>query len=183
MFDHHIFEAVHNIKPSPRGEREINDAIQYLIDHDYRVQARQLTGHWTDTGKMDDMLEANRWVLEQIESSNQGTVDETSAVNGKVIIEEGADVRHSVIRGPALIGKNTLIENSYIGPFTSIDHDCVIRNSEIEHSIILESCTIETQGQRVEDSLIGRHAQVRPAALKPRAYNLILGDHSSISIL
>ena len=182
MFDHHVFEAANSIEPSQRGELEITDAIQYLIDHDYSVAARHLTGHWTDTGKMDDMLEASRWVLELLEPCNNGTVDEDSTLNGKVLVEQGARITHSVIRGPALIGRDTLVENSYIGPFTSIDHDCVIRNSEIERSIILDSTTIETQGQRVEDSLIGRHVQIRPSALKPPAYKLVIGDHSNISI-
>lgn len=183
MFDHHIFEAVHKIQPSLRGELEITDAIQYLIDHKYAVRARHLTGYWTDTGKMDDMLEANRWVLETLDPYIRGSVDEGSTLHGKVLVEEGAQIVNSVVRGPALIGKNTLIENSYVGPFTSIDHDCVIRNSEIEHSIILDSTSIDTQGQRVEDSLIGRHVQVHPAGVKPRAYKLVIGDHSNISIL
>ncbi|MEK7217066.1 MAG: glucose-1-phosphate thymidylyltransferase [Chloroflexota bacterium] len=183
LFDHHVFEAVRSIKPSFRGELEITDAIQYLIDHGYNVEARHLSGYWTDTGKMDDMLEANRWVLEMLEPHCDGYVDTASTVYGKVVIEEGAEIVHSVIRGPAIIGKHTRVENSFIGPFTSIYHHCAILNSEVEHSIILEHCHIETQGARIEDSLIGRNAQVHPAHTKPRAYRLVLGDHSRVGIL
>lgn len=183
LFDHHVFEAVEHIAPSLRGELEITDAIQYLIDHGYHVEARHLTGYWTDTGKMDDMLEANRWVLELLEPRIGGHVDEASTLQGNVVVEEGAQVRHSVVRGPAIIGPNTRIENSYIGPYTAIDHDCIIVNTEIEHSIVLDQCRIDTGGQRVEASLIGRNVEISPAEMKPRAYKLVLGDHSKVRLL
>ena len=183
LFDRHIWEAVDNIKPSFRGELEITDAIQYLIDHQYRVEARRLTGHWTDTGKMDDMLDANHWVLELLTGRIDGRVDAASSVIGQVVLEEGASLEGSVVRGPAVIGRNTRLVNSYVGPFTSIDHDCVIVNSEIEHSIVLDSCRIEACGQRIEDSLIGRNVEVHPSQVKPRAYRLVLGDHSKIGLL
>ena len=183
MFDHHVFEAVEQIRPSFRGELEITDAIQHLIDHRYHVEARHLTGHWTDTGKMDDMLEANRWVLELLEARTSGTVDGASVLYGNVVIEQNAEIVGSVIRGPAIVGENTRIVNSSIGPFTSVAHDCTIVDSEIEHSIVLESCHIETRGQRIEDSLIGRNVRIRPSEGKPGTYKLVLGDHSTVGIL
>lgn len=183
LFDHHVFEAVDRIKPSARGELEITDAIQYLIDAEYRVEARKLTGYWTDTGKMDDMLEANRWLLELLTPRMDGHADAASTVIGKVVVEAGASLEGTVVRGPAIIGRNTRLVNSYVGPFTSIDHDCVIVNSEIEHSIVLDSCRIEASGQRIEDSLIGRNVEIHPTAAKPRAYKLVLGDHSKVGLL
>jgi len=183
IFDHHVFEAVDRIKPSLRGELEITDAIQYLIDAEYRVEARQLSGYWTDTGKMDDMLEANRWVLELLTPRLDGVVDSVSTVIGNVVLEAGASLEGSVVRGPAIIGRNTRLVNSYVGPFTSIDHHCLVINSEIEHSIVLDSCRIEARGQRIEDSLIGRNVQIHPTEAKPRAYKLVLGDHSRVGLL
>lgn len=183
LFDPHVFEAIAHIQPSARGEMEITDTIQYLIDHGYQVEAHHLTGYWTDTGKMDDMLEANRWVLETLEPRNQGSLDAASSLAGKVILEPGAELVNSVVRGPAIIGENTRIVNSYVGPFTSIYHDCLIEDSEIEHSIILEHCHIEAVGHRIEDSLIGRYVEVCRSPIKPRAYKLVLGDHSKVGIL
>lgn len=183
VFDHHVFEAVENLKPSFRGELEITDAIQYLIDHGYRVEARHLDGYWTDTGKMDDMLEANRWVLELLEPLVQGTVDADSTLHGRVVLQEGAQVVNSTVRGPVIIGPNTRIENSYVGPFTSIAGDCVIRNSEIEHSIVMDACVIDAGGDRIEASLIGRSVQILPVPTKPRAYKLVLGDYSKVGLL
>ena len=183
MFDHHIFEAVEHITPSLRGELEITDAIQYLIDHNFHVEARHITGFWTDTGKMDDMLEANRWVLELLEPKIVGQVDPESTLHGRVVIEAGSQIRQSVVRGPVIIGSNTRIVNSYIGPYTSIDHDCEIINSEIEHSIVLDQCRIETNGHRIEASLIGRNVEIGPSDMKPKAYKLVLGDHSKVLIL
>ncbi len=183
IFDNKVFEAVENLKPSPRGELEITDALQYLIEHGYRVEARHLTGYWTDTGKMDDMLEANRWVLEMLESRIEGDVDEGSVLHGRVAIGEGAVVSNSTIRGPVIIGRNTRIENCYVGPFTAIADDCVIQNSEIEHSIIMDACTIDAGGQRIEASLIGRNVQIGPVTHKPRAYKFVLGDHSKAGLL
>ncbi len=183
IFDNKVFEAVENLKPSPRGELEITDALQYLIEHGYRVEARHLTSYWTDTGKMDDMLEANRWVLEMLETSIDGTVDETSVLHGRVAIGEGAVISNSTIRGPVIIGRNTRIENCYVGPFTAIADDCVIQNSEIEHSIIMDACTIDAGGQRIEASLIGRSVQIGPVTHKPRAYKFVLGDHSKAGLL
>lgn len=183
MFDRHVFEAVESIKPSRRGELEITDTIQYLIDHRYHVTASHLDGYWTDTGKMDDMLEANRWMLDTMPARVDGYVDADSTVHGKVIIEAGAEIINSVLRGPAIIGARTRIVNSYVGPFTAIHHDCLIQDSEIEHSIILEGCHIEAGGHRIEDSLIGRNAEIGKALTKPKAFKLVLGDHSKVGVL
>ncbi|MCL6648322.1 MAG: glucose-1-phosphate thymidylyltransferase [Chloroflexi bacterium] len=181
FFDHHVFEAVAHIRPSFRGELEITDAIQWLIDQGYRVAAEVLTTPWIDTGKMEDMLEANRLVLETLAGKVEGEVDDRSRLVGKVIVAPGARIINSHIRGPVIIGANTEIVNSFIGPFSAIDHDCRILNSEIEHSIIMEHTVIEDYS-RIEDSLIGRFAQVRRSPAKPSATRLLLGDHSQVSM-
>ena len=183
MFDHTVFEAVNNIRPSWRNELEITDAIQYLLDHNYSVAAHELKGWWADTGKMEDMLEVNRLVLDDIEASVRGYVDSDSQLNGKVDIAETAEIINSVIRGPVIIGANTRIVNSYIGPFTAIYYGCTVSNSEIEHSIILENSQLIDLPGRLEDSLIGRNVEIGRSPIKPRAYKMILGDHSKVGVL
>jgi glucose-1-phosphate thymidylyltransferase len=183
MFDHHVFEAVNAIKPSWRGELEITDAIQYLIEKGYQVYPYVHQGWWIDTGKMEDMLEANRLVLETNESRVEGLVDADSKVNGKVAIEKDAEIINSTVRGPAIIGERTRVVNAYIGPYTSIYHDCLIVDCEIEHSIIMEDCRIEDIHHRIEDSLIGRNVEIVRSPVKPRAYKMVLGDHSKVGIL
>ena len=181
LFDKNIFEAVENIKPSWRGELEITDAIQYLIDHGYTVRPHIIKGWWKDTGKLEDILEANRIMLEEIETRVDGEVDGKSSLIGRVIVEEGAQVKESMIRGPAIIGKGSRIERSYIGPFTSIYYDVVVECSEIEHSVILEGVKIKDI-PRIEDSLIGKHVEIKRADRKPKAYRLMLGDQSRVEI-
>jgi glucose-1-phosphate thymidylyltransferase len=183
MFDRHIFEAVNAIRPSWRGELEITDAIQYLIDHGYKVYPYIHRGWWIDTGKMADLLDANRLVLDELEPQIQGYVDRDSQVNGKVTVQEGAEVINSVIRGPAIIGEHTRVVNSYVGPFTSIYHHVEIENSEIEHSIVLEHSRIVDIPHRIEDSLIGRNVEITRSPIKPKAYKLMLGDYSKVGIL
>ncbi len=183
MFDHHVFEAVNAIRPSWRGELEITDAIQYLIDHGYKVYPYIHHGWWIDTGKMADLLEANRLVLDELEPRIEGYVDRDSQVNGKVTVQEGAEIINSVIRGPAIIGEHTRVVNSYIGPFTSIYHHVEIENSEIEHSIVLEHSRIVDIPHRIEDSLIGRNVEITRSPIKPKAYKLMLGDYSKVGIL
>jgi glucose-1-phosphate thymidylyltransferase len=183
MFDQHIWEAVEAIKPSWRGELEITDAIQWLVDHGYHVHPYVHDGWWIDTGKRADMLDANRLVLEEITPHIAGFVDRDSQLVGKVTIERGAEIINSVIRGPAIIGENTRIVNSYVGPFTSIYHHCVIEESEIEHSIILENSEIIRIPHRLEDSLIGRNVKIHTSPMKPRAYRMMLGDHSDVGLL
>jgi glucose-1-phosphate thymidylyltransferase len=183
MFDHHVFEAVNAIQPSWRSELEITDAIQYLIEQGYQVYPYIHEGWWIDTGKMEDMLEANRLVLDTNESRIEGFVDADSKVNGKVVIEKDAEIINSTVRGPAIIGERTRVVNAYIGPFTSIYHDCLIADCEIEHSIIMEHCKITDIHHRIEDSLIGRNVEIVRSPVKPRAYKMVLGDHSKVGIL
>lgn len=183
MFDHHVFEAVNNIRPSWRNELEITDAIQYLVDHGYQVRPYVHTGWWIDTGAPGDMLDANRLVLDELEPSIDGFVDRDSKLIGKVTIQEGAEVMGSVIRGPAIIGEDTRIVNSYVGPFTSIYHHVVVEKSEIEHSIVLEHSRIIDISQRIESSLIGRNVEVIRSPLLPKAYKMTLGDHSKVGLL
>ncbi len=183
MFDQTIWEAVDSIKPSWRGELEITDAIQWLIEHGKKVHPYVHEGWWIDTGKKDDMLDANRLVLEELEPLVEGFVDRESRLIGRVIIEKGAEIVNSTIRGPAIIGANTRIVNTYIGPFTSIYHNCVIENSEIEHSIVLERSTLKDLPHRLSDSLIGRSVEVTASPLRPKAYRLVLGDHSTVGVL
>lgn len=182
MFDSHIFEAVKTIKPSWRNELEITDAIQYLVEHGYEVQPHLVTGWWKDTGKIEDILEANRLILETVTGSNQGDVDAASRINGQVVIEEGVVVRNSIIRGPAIIGANSKILDSYIGPFTSIQNHCKIIRTEIEHSIVLERSEIIEVGSRVDESLIGREVRIYKCPPKPSVFRFMVGDKSEIGI-
>ncbi len=183
MFDSSIFEAVKCIKPSWRNELEITDAIQHMIEQDFHVESHIIDGWWKDTGKLEDMLGANRMVLDTFEERIEGSVDEGSTVEFKVVVEEGAEVRSSTIRGPAIIGAGAILENSYIGPFTSIDRGVRITNSEVEHSIILEGSVIEDIPVRIADSLIGREVVVSQSPHKPKAYRFMLGDASRVGIL
>ena len=183
MFDHHIFEAVNSITPSWRGELEITDAIQWLVEHGYRVRPYVHTGWWIDTGKPIDMLEANNRVLLEMTHEVRGYVDRDSQVDHNVTVEEGAEIINSVVRGPSIIGKNTRIVNAYVGPFTAIYHDCLIEDCEIEHSIVLENTTIVSIPYRIEDSLIGRNVEIRRSPFKPKAYKMTLGDNSKVGLL
>lgn len=182
LFDKNIFKAVNSINPSSRNELEITDAIQYLIDNGFSVNPHVVQGWWKDTGKLEDILEANRLILETIESSNQGSIDAQSQVEGKVIIEKGAKIVNSSIRGPVIIGANALVSHSYIGPYTSIYYGTAVENSEIEHSIVLENSRI-CDIRRLEDSLIGKNVQIKRTDKKPSAYRIMVGDSSSIEIV
>jgi glucose-1-phosphate thymidylyltransferase len=182
MFDHNVFEAVNSIKPSARGELEITDTLQYLIDRKLNVRAHQLQGWWIDTGKMADILEANRLVLEVLESRNEGRVDSATIIEGRVVLEQGAVVVNSTIRGPAIIGERTRIENAFVGPYTSIYHDCVIRNCEIENSVVLEHSQISELSKRLADSLVGRHAEIARAGGHTQTLKLMMGDYSKVGV-
>ena len=181
MFGPSVFDAVHNIKPSARGELEITDTIQYLVDKGMNVRAHKLTDKWVDTGRIGDMLEANRLVLDIMEAKNEGTV-EHSVLEGRVVLEEGARIVNSRIRGPAIIGKRTVVENAFVGPYTAIHYDCTIRNSEIEHSIVLENSRLEDLHTRVADSLIGRNVQILRAEGQTKTLRFMLGDFSQVGI-
>lgn len=182
MFDASVHEAVRAIRPSARGELEITDAIQWLIDTGKVVRPTIIEGWWKDTGKLEDILEANRIILDTLQARTEGEVV-ASELHGKVVIEEAAKIIRSVIRGPAIIGRGALIEDSYIGPFTSIGDGVVIRESEVEHSIILEGASVTGIGGRIENSLIGKNVRVYRSGGKPRAYNLMLGDRSEIGLV
>jgi len=181
LFDKSIHVAVAAIEPSPRGELEITDAIQWLVDNGFKVRCELLTGWWIDTGKLTPLLEANRLLLEKIESRNDGTVDEASVLDGRVVIEAGAVVTNSTIRGPVAIGAGARITDSFIGPFSAIGAECVVTNSEVEHSVIMTRSTI-TDIPRLEDSLIGKDAVVARSQKRPRAARLMIGDHCQIDV-
>jgi glucose-1-phosphate thymidylyltransferase len=183
MFNKTVFPAVHGILPSARNELEITDAIQYLIDHGNKVRSHIIRGWWKDTGKLEDMLEANRIVLSSLDRRVEGEVDAASRLEGPVIVEKGAQIIASVLRGPLIIGAETVVRSSYIGPFTSIDRNCVVQGSEVEHSIILESSHILDIPTRIESSLMGRNVRVCRAEARPRAYRFMVGDNSELEIL
>jgi glucose-1-phosphate thymidylyltransferase len=182
MFDHHIFEAQTVLKPSGRGELEITDAIQFMIDRGYRVEPHIVDGWWKDTGKLEDMLEANRLILETLDLKIEGQIDSQSRIDGRVGIGKGSSVTGSTIRGPAIIGENTVIENAFIGPFTSIQDQCEIRNTEIQHSIMLNGSRLIHLKRRVEDSLIGMNVHITRSDRPPQAYRFMIGDNSKIDI-
>ncbi|MBM3672099.1 MAG: glucose-1-phosphate thymidylyltransferase [Actinobacteria bacterium] len=181
LFDRHIHMAVRAIEPSGRGELEITDAIQWLLDHGHTVLHDVLSGWWLDTGKKDPLLESNRLLLNRLEPANHGSVDEGSTIEGNVVIEKDAQVIGSRIRGPAIVGERTRVIDSYVGPFTSIGNDCEIRASEIDHSVVLEHTNI-VGVPGLADSLVGRYVELTRSGQLPRALRLMLGDHSSIDL-
>ena len=181
LFDSAIHEAVRSIEPSARGELEITDAIFWLIQNDYRVSHQLLDGWWIDTGKKDPLLECNRLVLDTVVRRLEGAVDDASKVEGRVVISEGAKIVNSTVRGPAVIGANTRIENTFIGPYTSIGDECVITDAELDHSVVLEGCRIDGTN-RITDSLIGQHVRVTRSPERRQASRLMLGDHSNLEL-
>jgi glucose-1-phosphate thymidylyltransferase len=182
LFDPRIHEAVRAIEPSPRGELEITDAIQWLVDQGHRVRTRILEGWWIDTGKLTPLLEANRLILERLEQSVEGKVDEASRIEGRVVLQAGCQVVNSTIRGPAIVGEGARVVDSYIGPFTAVARDCEIVHSEIENSVVLEHSRIVEAG-RLVDSLIGRHVEVTRSGERPRATRLMVGDHCIVDVV
>jgi glucose-1-phosphate thymidylyltransferase len=176
-----IHDAVQAIKPSTRGELEITDAIRWLIDNGFRVHSHFVTGYWKDTGRLEDMLECNRIVLEAITPGIRGTVDAFSEVTGNVIVDPGASVERSVIRGPAVIGAGTKVNNSYVGPYTSIGESCLVQDAEVEYAIVLRDSTIRGVS-RLTYSLIGRNVEVTRAAGVPNTHQLMVGDHSKVQV-
>jgi glucose-1-phosphate thymidylyltransferase len=183
LFDSNIIEAVNSIEPSWRGELEITDAIQWLVDHGLLVHPYIHEGWWIDTGAPHDMLAANDLILEEISYGIDGYVDRGSTIGRRVKVEKGAEIINSVIRGPSIIGKKSRIVNSYIGPFTSIYHHVTIENSDIEHSMVLEHSRISNIEARIQDSLIGRYVKIQRSPMKPKSHKLTLGDHSQLGLL
>jgi glucose-1-phosphate thymidylyltransferase len=182
MFGPQVFDAVNRIKPSFRNELEITDAIQSLIDQGLTVRPHIVQGWWKDTGKLEDMLEANRLILDTFECRIEGSVDADSRIEGKVVIEPGAVVERSTIRGPAIIGRGARIVHAYVGPFTSIMTGVEIHDTEIEHSIVLEGAVITDLANRIEDSLIGKNVSIYRLPVRPSAYRFMLGDNSEVGI-
>jgi len=182
MFGPEVFESVNRIRPSFRNELEITDAIQDLINRGLTVRPHVVKGWWKDTGKLEDMLEANRLILETFDQRLEGTVDAESRIEGKVVIEPGAVVERSVIRGPAIIGRGARVVHAYVGPFTAISDNVVIQDTEIENSIVLEGSSLRDLSNRVSDSLIGRNVRIYRVPVKPSAYRFMLGDNSEVGI-
>ncbi len=182
LFSACVFEAVNAIRPSGRGELEITDAIQYLIDHGRRVRSHVIKGWWKDTGKVEDMLEGNRMMLMGLPSDIRGQVDAASRIEGGVAIGPGTLVERSHLRGPLVIGANARISDCYVGPFTSIAEGVVLTRCEIEHSIVLERSRIEDIPGRIESSLIGKDVVVCGKESRPRAHRLMLGDSSRLEL-
>ena len=182
LFDKTVHQAVRAITPSGRDELEITDAIQWLIDNGHPVRSQVVTGFWKDTGQLEALLEGNRLVLESIEPLVEGKVDDESRLTGRVVVQPGAEVVRSVIRGPAIVGEGTRVVDSFVGPFTAIYYGCEILRSEIEHSIVLEQSRI-VDIDRIEDSLIGKKVEVTRSRSKPHAHRLMLGDHSRVDLV
>jgi glucose-1-phosphate thymidylyltransferase len=182
LFTSAIFDAAKSLEPSWRGEYEITEAIQALIDDGHKVQSEVVRGWWKDTGQLADMLEANRLVLEELETRLDGEID-NSKVEGRVVVEKGAVVAGSVIRGPAVIGAGARIEDAYIGPYTSIGEDVHVRRSEVEHSIVLSGSVVEDLGTRMEASLLGRNVKLTRSEGRPKTLRLLVGDSSEIEIV
>jgi glucose-1-phosphate thymidylyltransferase len=181
LFDRTIHEAVSSVQPSWRGELEITDSIQHLIDHGRTVRAEMVTGWWKDTGKLEDLLEANRMLLSRVEPRVDGDVDQASRLVGPVTVEPGAKVIRSVIRGPAVIGRDTIVEECLVGPDTSISYGCTVRGSHVEDSIIMERCRIEDV-RGMAQSLLGKDVEVRRGTRRPSFHRLMLGDQSQVEL-
>jgi glucose-1-phosphate thymidylyltransferase len=182
MFNPSVHDAARAIEPSARGELEITDAIQYLVDQGRRVDPHVVRGWWKDTGRLDDMLAANRLVLETIDGRVDGELS-SSQVDGRVVIEAGARLERSTVRGPAIIGARARLTDCYIGPYTAVGEGCVIENAEVEHSILLAGSAVRNLAGRMESSLLGRNVTIGRDHRQPRAYRFLVGDNSEIGIL
>jgi glucose-1-phosphate thymidylyltransferase len=182
MFTRAVFDAARAIQPSGRGELEITDAIQHLVDAGLRVDPHIVRGWWKDTGQVEDMLEANRLILDDIEERIEGELID-SRVEGRVAIEAGARLERTTVRGPAIIGRNAVLTDAYVGPYTAIGDGVVVSKAEIEHAIVLEGSSIKDLGGRIEASLIGKNVVVARSPALPRAYRFVVGDNAEIAIL
>jgi glucose-1-phosphate thymidylyltransferase len=182
MFTARIHEAARAIEPSARGELEITDAIQHLLDAGLRVEPHIVRGWWKDTGRLEDMLEANRLILDNLVGRVQGELID-SRVDGRVVVEAGARLERTTVRGPAVIGAGARLRDCYIGPYTAVGEDCAITGAEVEHSILLAGSSVCNLDGRMESSLLGRNVTVRRSERQPRAYRFMVGDNSDISIL
>jgi glucose-1-phosphate thymidylyltransferase len=182
MFTPAVHDAAKAIKPSGRGELEITDAIQYLVDRGLRVEPHVVTGWWKDTGRLEDILAANRLVLDTIEARLEGELID-SQVDGRVVVERGARLERSTVRGPAVIGAGARLADCYVGPYTAIGEHCSIDNAEVEHSILLAGSAVHDLAGRMESSLLGRNVRIGRDRRQPRAYRFLVGDNSEVGIL
>ena len=182
MFKSLVFDAARAIEPSARGELEITDTIQKLIDDGNRVESRTVGGWWKDTGQLEDMLEANRLVLEDVDRRIDGELDEASKVEGRVVVEAGARLERTLVRGPAVIGADARVADAYIGPYTAIADGVVVERSEVEHSILLEGSRVIDLPARMEASLLGRNVRLASADGLPKTLRMIVGDNAEITI-
>ena len=182
MFTPLIHEAARAIEPSARGELEITDAIQWLVDNGKRVEPHVVRGWWKDTGRLEDMLEANRLILDTVVRRIDGVLD-SAQVDGRVVVESGALLERATVRGPAVIGTGAVVRDAYIGPYTAVGRNCVIEGAEVEHSILLEGSSVRNLDGRMESSLLGRDVAISRGARQPRAYRFMVGDKSEIGIL
>ena len=182
MFTSAVHDAARAIEPSPRGELEITDAIQHLVDTGRRVEPHVVAGWWKDTGQIADMLEANRLVLDTVERRIDGELIDAQ-VEGRVIVEAGARLERATVRGPAIIGAGARLTDAYVGPYTAIGEDCVIEQAEVEHSILLAGSSISRLAGRIESSLLGRNVTIARGSGQPRAYRFLVGDNSDIWVL
>ncbi|MDQ3768837.1 MAG: glucose-1-phosphate thymidylyltransferase [Actinomycetota bacterium] len=182
MFTPAIHDAARAIAPSARGELEITDAIQHLVDSDRRVEPHIVRGWWKDTGRLDDMLEANRLVLDRVDARVEGELIDSSC-DGRVVVEPGARLERSTVRGPAVIGAGARLVDCYVGPYTAIGEGCTIERAEVEHSILLAGSSVTGLEGRMESSLLGRNVRIGRGAGQPRAYRFMVGDNSEIGIL
>jgi glucose-1-phosphate thymidylyltransferase len=182
MFTPAIFDAARAIEPSWRNELEITDAIQELVDKGLRVDPHIVHGWWKDTGQVQDMLEANRLILDDLGERIEGELVE-SRVEGRVVIEEGARLERATVRGPAIIGRGSRITDAYIGPYTAVAEDVTIERAELEHSIVLGGSEISDLEYRIEASLIGKHVRIRRGPPLPKAYRFVVGDNADVQIL
>jgi glucose-1-phosphate thymidylyltransferase len=183
LFSSLIFDAARSLEPSWRGELEITEAIQKLIDDGRAVRSEVVRGWWKDTGQLADMLEANRLVLEELVTSVEGEVDEASKVEGRLVLGPGAKLERSVVRGPAVIGAGAHVEDAYIGPYTSIGEGVHVRRSEVENSIVLSGSVVEDLGTRMEASLLGKEVKLTRSEGMPKTLRLLVGDKSEIKLV
>jgi glucose-1-phosphate thymidylyltransferase len=183
LFSSRIHDASRAIEPSARGELEITDAIQHLVDEGARVEPHIVEGWWKDTGRLDDMLEANRLILDNLETRVEGELID-STVEGRVVVEPGAVLERSAVRGPAVIGAGARLVDAYVGPYSAIGEDCLVEQAEVEHSILLSGSKVRNLAGRMESSLLGRNVTIsRDEGRQPRAYRFMVGDNSEIGIL
>jgi glucose-1-phosphate thymidylyltransferase len=183
LFGPQIFEAARALEPSWRGELEITEAIDRLIEGGQRVESQVVSGWWKDTGQLADMLEANRLVLEELEPQIAGEVSDDSRVEGRVAVEQGAVISGSVVRGPAIIGQGARISDAFIGPYTSIGDEVEVSRSEIENSILLEGARVSDLGTRLEASLLGRNVSLTRSDGMPKTLRMMVGDNSEIELI